>query len=130
MPVIMYSMGLRAPNPRCFTDNLPQATAPMRADAGTRPALEPFYYLKNFELVLTTIQSRYADLLLEEELRFITAFPRLPLQSRALLTRMVMRRGNLFRVSKLSYAEIGEPRAAAVALVEAGWVSEAAAYVR
>lgn len=88
------------------------------------PELEPFYYLKNFELVLSTIESSYSDLLLEEELRFISGFVRLPLASRALLTRMVMRRGDLFRASKLNYAEIGETRAAAAPLIEAGWVSD------
>jgi len=88
------------------------------------PLLEPFYYLKNFELVLTTILERYSDLLLEEESRFIREFPQLPLVSRALLTRMVMRRGDLFRASKLHYAEIGETRAAAEPLICLKWVSD------
>ena len=99
------------------------AVAEARAPKGL-PVLAPFYYLKNFELVLQTIETRYTDLLLEKELRFITDFPQLPLASRALLTRMVMRRGNLFRASKLNYAEIGETRAAVAALIEAGWVSD------
>jgi hypothetical protein len=55
-------------------------------------------------LVLATILARYSDLLLEEELRFIQEFPQLPLVSRALLTRMVMRHGDLYRASKLHYA--------------------------
>jgi hypothetical protein len=88
------------------------------------PVLPPFYYLKNFELVLMTILARYSDLLLEGELRFITVFPQLPLESRALLVRMVMRRRDLFRASKLHYTEIGETRAAAAPLVEAGWVND------
>jgi VRR-NUC domain/Fanconi anemia-associated nuclease SAP domain len=100
-----------------------------RRQAATRgadglPVLAPFYYLKNFELVLSTIESRYSDLLLEEESRLIQGFVRLPLVSRALLTRMVMRSGNLFRASKLHYAEIGETRAAAEPLIESGWVSD------
>jgi hypothetical protein len=89
-----------------------------------RPELAPFYYLKNFELVLSTIESRYSDLLLEDELRFIKEFPQLPLVSRAVLVRMVMRRGSLFRASKLKYAEIGETRAAAASLIDSGWVSD------
>lgn len=87
-------------------------------------ALAPFYYLKNFELVLATILARYADLLLEDELRFITEFPCAPLSSRALLARMVMRRGEVFRASSLDYAEIGETHAAAAPLIQAGWVSD------
>jgi hypothetical protein len=88
------------------------------------PELEPFYYLRNFELVMSAIESRYLDLLLEEELRFIREFSQLPLVSRALLVRMVMRRGNLFRASKLHYAEIGETRAAAAVLIDSGWLSD------
>ncbi len=88
------------------------------------PTLEPFYYLKNFELVLSTILSRYSDLLLADELRFIAEFSQAPLTSRALLARMVMRRGELFRASKLDYAEIGDTRAAAGTLIEAGWLSD------
>jgi hypothetical protein len=88
------------------------------------PELAPFYYLKNFELVLATILSRYADLLSEGESAFINAFPRAPLVSRALLARMVMRRGDLFRLSRLNYPEIGDTRAAAVSLIAAGWVTD------
>jgi hypothetical protein len=88
------------------------------------PALEPFYYLKNFERVLSTIASRYEDLLVADELRFITAFRQAPLNSRALLARMVMRQGDLFRASKIEYSEIGETRAAADPLIEAGWLSD------
>jgi hypothetical protein len=90
----------------------------------TLPTLEPFYYLKNFELVLSTVLVRYADLLAADELRFITEFPRAPQSSRALLARLVMRRGDLFRASKLNYPEIGEIGAAAAALIEAGWVTD------
>jgi len=89
-----------------------------------KPALEPFYYLKNFELLLATILARYSDLLLKDELRFIREFLQLPLASRALLARMVMRSGDLFRASKLQYVEIGETRTAAEPLIEAGWVSD------
>jgi hypothetical protein len=86
--------------------------------------LEPSYYLDNFAEVLTTILARYADLLSPEELRFITEFPKVPRDSQALLARMVMRRGDLFRASKLRYAEIGDTRTAAAPLIEAGWVTD------
>ena len=108
----MYSARVQTLNTRLLSDQF------------QRPELGQFYYLKNFELVLSTIESRYSDLLLEEELRFIQEFARLPVVSRALLTRMVMRSGDLFRASKLHYAEIGEARAAAKPLIEAGWVSD------
>jgi hypothetical protein len=97
----------------------------MNANArSTLPTLEPFYYLKNFELVLSTIFARYADLLAADELRFSTEFPQVPQSSRALLARMVMRRGDLFRATKLNYLEIGDTRVAAAPLIEAGWLTD------
>ncbi|TWI69896.1 VRR-NUC domain-containing protein [Pseudoduganella lurida] len=88
-----------------------------------KPVLEnPFYYLENFHQVLDWIGIRYADLLDDEERAFIAAFPALPQPSRALFVRMVMRKGQLFRASKLVYDEIGCPRAAAAALADTGWI--------
>ena len=65
---------------------------------------------------------RYADLLSAEETQFIGAFAALPLPSRALFVRLVMRKGCLFRASKLNYPEIGDTRAAAQPLLATGWV--------
>jgi hypothetical protein len=81
-----------------------------------------FYYLDNFQRVLHWIGERYRDLLGDDELAFLAAFPSLPQNARALFVRMVMRKGNLFRASKLSYAEIGCPLEASECLVESGWV--------
>src|SRR5450631_2063145 len=123
MAVFMYSRRVQALNTSRLSEDLRVSLERTRAPNGL-PVLEPFYYLKNFELVLTTILSRYSDLLLKDELRFITEFPQLPVKARALLARLVMRRGDLFRLSKLNYAEIGETRAAAAPLIEAGWVGD------
>jgi hypothetical protein len=82
-----------------------------------------FYYLDNFQRVLDWIAERYADLLVDEEHAFIAAFPALPRPARALFVRLVMRKGTLFRASKLSYAEIGCPVAAAHALLPTGWIA-------
>jgi hypothetical protein len=82
----------------------------------------PFYYLENFQCVLDWIAQRYDDLLIDEERRFLARFPALPQASRALLTRMVMRKGSLFRASKLHYDEIGCPDQAAQALLSEGWL--------
>lgn len=88
------------------------------------PSLPPqFYYLDNFQCVLDWIAQRYGDLLSSEECRFINQFPTLPQSSRALLTRMVMRKGELFRYTKLSYKEIGCPDGAAKALIDLGWIT-------
>ncbi len=82
----------------------------------------PYYYLENFTVALDWLRGRYQDLLSDEERRFITELTRLPTRSAALAVRMVMRQGDLFRTSKLEYAEIGCPRQAAVALTESGWL--------
>jgi len=81
-----------------------------------------FYYLDNFQGVLDWIGQRYDDLLTDEERAFIAAFTALPQPARALFVRMVMRKGTLFRASKLRYAEIGCPVEAAQHLLATGWV--------
>ncbi|MEO7493504.1 MAG: VRR-NUC domain-containing protein [Massilia sp.] len=83
----------------------------------------PFYYLDNFQRVLEWIAERYPDLLSDAERGFIDAFSGLPQPARALLIRMVMRKGTLFRASKLNYAEIGCPQEAARALLPTGWIA-------
>ncbi|HEX6590401.1 MAG TPA: hypothetical protein VF050_00205, partial [Moraxellaceae bacterium] len=74
--------------------------------AATLP--DPFYYLENFHRVLDWVGQRHADLLDTREQDFITTFRALPRTAQALLVRMVMRKGELFRHSKLVYAEIGD----------------------
>jgi len=85
----------------------------------------PFYYLDNFQAVLRWVGQRYGDMLDQAETDFMQRFPSLPQAARALLARMVMRKGSLFRLGKLRYPEIGDPRAACAPLVEAGWVDPA-----
>lgn len=86
------------------------------------PLDNPFYYLDNFQHVLEWIVERYDDLLDTSERQFITDFIRLPKAAQGLLVRMVMRKGTLFRASKLSYDEIGAVQSAVIPLLEKGWV--------
>ncbi|MHC8344130.1 VRR-NUC domain-containing protein [Pseudomonas sp. RT6P73] len=88
------------------------------------PLDDPFYYLNNFMQVLDWLEHRYADVLSVEEQAFIRDFSRQPRESRALLVRMVMRKGVHFRAGKLSYVEIGEIARAAEPLLAAGWIDE------
>ena len=81
-----------------------------------------FYYLDNFRTVVESVRARYRHLLSEDEQRFVDGFGALPQASQALLVRMVMRKGELFRQSKLKYDEIGCARGAATALCDAGWL--------
>jgi len=87
------------------------------------PFDNPYYYLDNFHRVLEWIGERYGDLLDAQERRFIERFPLLPQTARALFVRMVMRKGCLFRASKLAYAEIGDTRGAALALLAEGCIA-------
>ena len=76
----------------------------------------PYYYLENFTVALDWLRSRYRELLAAEEQQFMVDFARLPVASAALMVRMTMRQGDLFRATKLNYAEIGCPRQAAAPL--------------
>jgi hypothetical protein len=84
-----------------------------------------FYYLYNFERALLWIEERSADLLCDQERQFLMQFAQLPLHSRALMVRMLMRRGPCFRASKLRYEEIPDVEAAAAPLLELGWLESA-----
>lgn len=88
------------------------------------PHPRPFYYLENFQTALAWLRQRYEDLLNVEERAFMRAFEALPQASSALLVRMIMRKGDLFRTGKLEYGEIGCPRAAAAPLIELGWLDD------
>lgn len=82
-----------------------------------------FYYLRNFEFVLEWVGARYADLLSPEEHTFLRQFSLQPEASRALLVRLIMRKGDHFRASKLCYPEIGDIQHAATPLLESGWLA-------
>jgi hypothetical protein len=84
--------------------------------------VDSLYYLDNFQRVLASLDARYAELLSPEERQFIAHFGVLPQAPRALLVRMVMRRGVFFRRSRLHYTEIGETSSAMAPLLDAGWV--------
>jgi hypothetical protein len=82
----------------------------------------PYYYLENFHFVLAWVLQRYSDLLEPDEVDFIKQFTKISVQSQALLVRMVMRKGDLFRASKLTYEEIGDTEEAARSLIDQGWL--------
>jgi hypothetical protein len=96
-----------------------EASGPPRR---VRALADPFYYLNNFERVIASLDARYAPLWSAQERHFIGDFATLPRASRALLVRMVIRKGELFRDSRLRYAEIGPTCAAVAPLIERGWV--------
>lgn len=88
------------------------------------PLDNPFYYLHNFEQALAWLGQRYADVLDTAEREFLEDFKGLPQNARALLVRLIMRKGEHFRRDKLSYVEIGDPAHAAAPLLAQGWLSD------
>ena len=94
----------------------------MATDAPSDLRSDVPYYLLNFERALAWLAERYDDLLDAHEHGFLRDFAALPQPSRALLVRMLMRKGTLFRASRLSYDEIGCPLQAAAPLAALGWV--------
>lgn len=88
------------------------------------PLTSEHYYLANFLTALSWISCRYEDLLCADGRRFVSAFPRLPLPSQALMARLVMRKGPHFRLSALDYPEIGNIEEAVPPLVAQGWLRE------
>jgi hypothetical protein len=72
------------------------------------PDLPQRYYLYNFESLCSSVWLQYRDLLDESEQDFYHRFNILGEEARCLYVRLVSRRGPLFRVSQLSYAELGE----------------------
>lgn len=84
----------------------------------------PLYYLENMETIVAWVANHHADLLLAHERDRLHDFFELPRPARALLTRMVMRSGNLFRADKLRYPELGSSEADALALlIGSGWLA-------
>lgn len=85
---------------------------------------DPFYYLSNFLQVLDWLRQRYSDVLSTDEQAFIDTFMVTEQPAQALLVRMVMRKGPLYRASKLVYSEIGATGPAAAVLRAHGWVDD------
>lgn len=101
--------------------------APARPDPAWRPGAaplsDPLYYLVNFDTVVAWVGGHHGDLLEPRERARLAAYQALPQASRALLVRLVMRSGQLFRVAKLSYPELGEPvQQALVPLLAGAWL--------
>jgi len=88
------------------------------------PDATNFYYLNNFQTVLDWVVARYSDLLSDAELQFALGFTAAPRESRALLVRLIMRKGQHFRAGKLQYQEIGEIPPAAAPLLARGWLRD------
>lgn len=83
---------------------------------------DPRYYLRNFHTLIDWVETYHGDLLLDSERKRLAALRKLTEEARCLLVRMVMRSGELFRQSKLNYAEIGDIAAPLQLLEQQDWV--------
>lgn len=68
--------------------------------------LSPTYYLDNFVTLMNDVYRRYQVILTDEEKGFREDFLALPVNAQCLFVRLISRKGPLFRVDKLRYAEI------------------------
>ena len=68
----------------------------------------PDYYLNYFQQMLSLVVERYGDLLTAEERFFIRAFETCSAAAKRLLVRLYLRKGPLFRVATLTYAEVDD----------------------
>ncbi|QYK06911.1 VRR-NUC domain-containing protein [Shewanella zhangzhouensis] len=83
---------------------------------------DPDYYLRHFRLLLSGL-GRYRDLLSEDELKLLNCADTLSEGALRLLVRLLSRRGDYFRISKLSYADIPDLAQACHELKQHGFVT-------
>ncbi len=103
-----------------ISEELLVETALRDAEASAQMELAPDYYLQHFQALLAHVSSLYQDILSPEELGFIRGFSELSHGAACLLTRLLCRKGDWFRLDKLSYREIADLQAAADELVAKG----------
>ncbi|MEP5568265.1 MAG: VRR-NUC domain-containing protein [Halioglobus sp.] len=89
------------------------------------PELPPHYYRDNFLQLLDTVDDQYRDILLGEELDFLSCYRGLPFEAQCLYVRLVSRVGPWFREARLEYPELGELGASLTALLNAGLMLQA-----
>ncbi|GMG86411.1 VRR-NUC domain-containing protein [Biformimicrobium ophioploci] len=86
------------------------------------PDLPPDYYFRNFCGLVDHVRAHHDDLLNDTERHQVSTLRALPAQAQMRYVRMLMRRGNLFRLDRLQYAEIADTAQSAQTLEAAGLV--------
>ena len=94
--------------------NMPPVTATSLTD--------PLYYLRNAQQVIRLCLSQYHDLLNAQENQQLAQLLQLDTPAQALLMRLVMRKGALFRTDKLSYPEVPDLAQALAQLSALGFI--------
>ena len=84
---------------------------------------DPLYYLRNALQIVHLCLNNYSDLLLQDEVDTLQQLLLLDTSAQALLIRMVMRKGLLFRTDKLHYNEVSNLDEAIHNLTKTGYVN-------
>lgn len=101
-----------------------QQTAAMKtAPLAVAPLEDPLYYLHNARALIHWCLERYGTLLQPDEIHSLERLLALEEPAQALLIRMVMRKGSLFRHDGLNYAEVPDRNAAIAQLAANGLVN-------
>ena len=90
----------------------------------------PDYYRANLFALLTFVRRTFPDLLAAEDQDYLRRLDALSQPAQRLYVRLVMRKGPLFRLDKLSYDEVGDVQAAVAELAAqqlVAWLPEAPA---
>lgn len=87
--------------------------------------LDRFYYLTNFQLMVSFTMTRARTFFSADERALIEGLGDLPKKTQALFVRLFNRRGTVFCVDKLRYDEIGELTPHVDRLAHGGWLATA-----
>ncbi|WP_339675732.1 VRR-NUC domain-containing protein [uncultured Zhongshania sp.] len=82
----------------------------------------PLYYLENFQTVIRWVLAHHADLLLQDEQALLVQLLNQSEAGQAIVARLVMRKGELFRRDTLAYDEIPSIDDALHELAQSDWV--------
>lgn len=85
--------------------------------------LPPKYYLEYFKYLIDFIRDGSAHCLSDSDMEFIENLNGLSENAQCLMVRMINRKGDYFRLDKISYAEISNIPIAADELASAGFIS-------
>jgi hypothetical protein len=87
------------------------------------PALSPFYYHDNFNLIVESVTRSYKTTF-QSELAWLDVYSKLNVNAQRLFVRLLTRTYSQYRVDTLNYDEIDSIEQALCELVSAQFVSE------
>jgi hypothetical protein len=92
-------------------------------ESTARTLLSPFYYLHNFQYLLSFVEKKSGHILSQSEIKFINDFQLLSKQEQALYVRMFNRKGLFFNINKFDYSEIRSVKSSTLKLITENFAS-------